>query len=123
MADDVLPFSMQWTVSKDEGGFIKFSQVVEVDSFNDPLYNHFVLNGLDQNNFQIELQNNLVGKVGGTGLFDQKIIAWEFRKVEEGFEGYEIYELQPSGSYRMKAEFLGGEEMRTFVEGEIKIVS
>lgn len=122
MADDVLPFNMRWDVSEKRGGIILFSQIVEVENFNDPLNNHFSLNNLTQNSFTIALENTLVGRVEGKGIFDEKIIAWEFKKAQEGFEGYEIYEMQEDGSYKMKAEFLGGDDLRTFVSGTIRTV-
>lgn len=123
MAEDRLPFSMRWSVSPSNEETIRFSQVVEVDSLEEPLFNHFSLSSLNQNKFTIALENNLVGQVVGQGLFDEKMIAWEFRKAEEGFEGYEIYELQPSGSYKMRAEFMGGDDIRTFVSGIISPIS
>lgn len=119
MAEDELPFTMHWNISPSENEKINFHQIVEVENFNDPLSNNFSLSSVTSNNFTITLENNLVGKVEGKGIYDDKIIAWEFRNASEGFEGYEIYELQPDGSYKMRAEFMGGEDYRTFVVGSI----
>jgi hypothetical protein len=121
MADDELPFRMRWSVSPQELGSIRFSQLVEVENFSDPLTNNFTLSGITSSHFVITLENDLVGKVEGKGLYSEKLIAWEFRNAAEGFEGYEIYELQTDGTYKMRAEFMGGEEFRTFVAGTIKL--
>lgn len=123
MADDVLPFNMTWTVAENEEGIFRFSQTVTVENFDEPLNNHFSLTNVTKNTFTIALENTLVGRVEGKGIFDEKIIAWEFKKAQEGFEGYEIYELQEDGSYKMRAEFMGGDDLRTFVTGTIQLTA
>lgn len=120
MAEDELPFRMRWSVVAEKQGSICFSQLVEVENFQDPLTNNFVIFSITPSHFTITLENDLVGKVEGKGLYSEKLIAWEFRNASEGFEGYEIYELQTDGSYKMRAEFMGGEDYRTFVSGSIR---
>lgn len=120
MAPDELPFSTSWQVTAKENEIIPITQVVIVEQFNEPLNNHFRISHITPTNFTIELENHLVGRVKGSGVLSDKIIAWEFRAAEEGFEGYEIYELKEDNTYAMKAEFLGGEGFRTIVTGTIK---
>lgn len=120
MAEDELPFTTRWQAGAKENEVIALSQVVEVEQFNEPLHNHFRISQITPTTFTIELENHLIGRVKGSGVLSDKVIAWEFRAVEEGFEGYEIYELKEDNSYAMKAEFLGGEGFRTIVTGILK---
>jgi uncharacterized protein (DUF2147 family) len=81
--------------------------------------NNFCVFNVTSSDFKIELENSIVGKVVGKGVIGPKVIAWEFRRKDQEFEGYEIYELQESGSYKMRAEFTAGDGLRTHVEGFI----
>jgi hypothetical protein len=119
VADDKLPFSMRWQVFEKENGLIRLSQIVDVQSFNEPLHNKFLISDITDSSFAIELENELVGKVKGKGVFDTKTLAWEFRARSEGFEGFEVYELQEDATYKMRAEFLGGEGFRTIISSTL----
>lgn len=123
MAEDELPFSMQWQVDALSIGEIHFSQIVDIENFAEKMRNSFRIWNIEQKAFQIELENSIVGKVHGQGVFEEQLIAWEFRKNDQAFEGYEIYQLQRDGSYKMRAEFTAGEGLRTFVKGNIKLLS
>jgi hypothetical protein len=120
MAEDVLNFSMSWTVLPTEDEKIYFNQVIAISEFTDKMHNSFCVSHVTASEFAIELENTIVGKVLGKGVIGPKVIAWEFRGQDQEFEGYEIYELQEDGSYKMRAEFTAGDRLRTHVEGFIE---
>jgi hypothetical protein len=121
MAEDVLPFTMRWTILPMEDQKIYFNQEIAIKSFPEKMRNQFTLWNLSATAFELQLENQIVGKVKGSGLITPKAIAWEFRRKDQEFEGYEIYELQKDGSYKMHAEFTAGEGMRTHVTGSISL--
>jgi len=120
MAEDVLNFSMNWTVLPVEDEKIYFNQIIDIDSFAEKMRNSFCVSAITASDFEIELENNIVGKVVGKGVLSPKVIAWEFRRKDQEFEGYEIYELQENGSYQLRAEFTAGDGLRTHVQGYIE---
>ena len=119
MAEDVLDFSMRWTILPAEEEKIYFNQEIDIKTFPEKMRNNFTLHLLSATTFEIELQNQIVGKAVGSGLITPSTIAWEFRRKDQEFEGYEIYEIQPDGSYKMRAEFTAGGGMRTHITGSI----
>lgn len=119
MAEDILEFSMQWIVMPIEEGWIYFSQEINIKTFPEKMRNQFTVWNVTTNTFEIQLENQIVGKVVGSGLFTPQTIAWEFRRKDQDFEGFEIYELQRDLSYKMKAEFTAGGGMHTRVGGYI----
>jgi len=70
------------------------------------------------NKFKIELESEQINKSVGSGLIDEKTIAWEFRS-SEGMEGFEVYELQENGDYMFHAEYASLGQFRTIVDGRI----
>jgi hypothetical protein len=66
----------------------------------------------------MELENELLGKVKGAGVIDEKTIAWEFHGTG-GLEGFEVYELQDNGDYMMHAEYSSPDQFRTIIDGRI----
>ena len=119
MAEDVLTFTVRWTILPIEEKKIYFNQEISIDTFPEKMRNNFTLLPMPPNAFEILLENQIVGKVVGSGLITPATIAWEFRRKDQEFEGYEIYELQQDGSYKMRAEFSAGEGLRTQVSGTI----
>jgi hypothetical protein len=119
MAEDVLQFTMQWTILPIDEKKIYFNQEIAIFSFPEKMRNHFTLWQVTPSTFEIQLENQIVGKVVGSGLITPTTIAWEFRRRDQEFEGFEIYELQKDGTYKMHAEFTAGEGMRTHVTGTI----
>lgn len=110
---------MDYTVLPKENGVIRFSQIVTVEEASESMQNHFFISDISAPHFTIELENQLVGKVKGHGIVDEKMICWEFRNQAEGLDGFEIYELQKNGSYNMRSEFIGGDHFRTFIYATI----
>ncbi|MCH9627521.1 MAG: hypothetical protein S4CHLAM2_11620 [Chlamydiales bacterium] len=119
MAEDILDFTMRWSVLPLEEEKVEFHQEIVVEGLADTMRNHFCVSSLTPSAFEIELENKIVGKVVGTGVISSQVIAWEFRRKDQEFEGYEIYELQEDDSYQMRAEFTAGDGLRTCVQGAI----
>ena len=69
------------------------------------------------------MENQNVGRIVGAGVFDDKMIAWEFRNNDMNFEGYETYVLQVDGSYQMKGEYVTSDQFRTQIEARIWLQS
>ena len=65
------------------------------------------------------MENSNIGRVIGSGVYDEKLIAWEFRSQELNFEGFESYYLQPDGSYLMHVEYVTSDQFRTQIEGRL----
>ncbi|MFN0064626.1 MAG: hypothetical protein ACKVOH_00130 [Chlamydiales bacterium] len=122
MAEDRLPFVMSWTILPAQEEKIYFNQVIEVGDFTDKMHNNFCVFDVKEKEFIIELENHLVGRVGGKGVLNPLVLAWEFRNNDQGFEGFEIYERKNDG-YTMRAEFTAGEGLRTYVKGSISKIS
>ena len=119
-SSDQLKFYTRWKVSKSKAQLINCFQEIEIEGIGEKMENTFILSDLSPINFHIKLENHLLGSVDGKGVIDEKLIAWEFRDPgTTGFEGYEVYELQPDGSYLMRAEYASSDQMRTIVQGKI----
>jgi len=119
MADDVLNFKTEWIFLPEEDNRYFFSQEIDIDGFPEKMRNHFTLWLVSDKEFEIKLENNIVGSVMGSGLITPTRIAWEFRRKDQEFEGFEFYELQADGAYKMRAEFTAGEGMFTHITGTL----
>lgn len=119
MAADILNFEMQWNVLPMENASISFHQEINIHEFPEKMKNHFTIWKISPTNFHIQLENQIVNRVLGSGWISDTMIAWEFRQKDQAFEGYEIYERQPDGSYKMKAEFTAGSGLCTQIKGSI----
>ena len=80
--------------------------------------NAFVITHITSSSFEIDIENDLLGKVHGTGVIDARTIAWEFHG-KDSLEGFEVYELQEDGDYMMHAEYTSVDQFRTIIDGRI----
>jgi len=120
MVDEELGFMTRWQVDNPNPlGLIECVQEVQVKGLSEVMHNQFTFHDLSHTNFLIELENQVLGKVQGTGIINDQIIAWEFRLKEVGFEGFEIYEKQSDGSYLMRAEYSSSDQFRTLIQGKV----
>ncbi|MCX6990631.1 MAG: hypothetical protein NTX49_06185 [Chlamydiae bacterium] len=120
MVEEELSFFTRWNVSnKDTEGLIECVQEIQVKGLSDVMMNQFVFTNITPNSFTIELENQALGKIIGTGVIDDKVIGWEFRMPELGFEGFEFYEKQPDNSYLMHAEYSTSDQFRTLIKGKV----
>ena len=120
-ADDKMQFYTRWKTLFVDPDFQEFdaTQEVQIVGHPDIMFNQFTFTQFDQKKFDVLLENQTWGQVQGVGQVDDKFIGWEFRHTGLGFEGYEYYELQEDGSYKMKAEYVSKDELRTTIEGKI----
>lgn len=120
MVADELAFFTRWNIHPVDGdGRIECLQEIQVKGLSDVMHNEFLIYNLAGGEFTIELENQALGKVMGKGLINDKIIAWEFRLPEIGFEGFEFYEKQDERNYLMRAEYATSDQFRTLIQGKV----
>lgn len=119
MVDEELGFYTRWNISEVDPGRIECIQEIQVKGLSDIMLNQFSFFDLSLNNFSIQLENHALGSIQGTGLITDKIIAWEFRIPDIGFEGFEFYEKDQEESYLMRAEYATRDQFRTLIQGRL----
>lgn len=120
MVDEELGFVTRWTVAdRDPTGKIECVQEIQVKGLSDIMHNQFFFSHMTPSSFKVELENQSLGKVEGSGIINDKVIAWEFRLTDIGFEGFEFYEKQEDGSYLMRAEYATDDQFRTIIQGKV----
>lgn len=120
---DVLKFYTRWIVAPAEKNGILHeivvTQTVEMQGGDhENIQNNFTFSQADEQSFVLELENELVGVVQGTGVIEEKKIAWEFRG-HPNFEGFEVYDLQENGDYLFHAEYISPDQFRSTINGRI----
>jgi len=108
---------MRWSFTED-GDKVTSMQEVEVAGGGDVVKNVMVFSRKGDR-FAVVLKNDDLGELEGTGIVDEKTVAWEFRKKTSKVEGYEAYKLQDDGSYIMKAEYRSPDDVTTTITGKI----
>jgi hypothetical protein len=120
MVAEELAFFTRWnSANPDSEGRIECFQEIQVKGLSDVMHNEFLLYNLNSGEFQIDLENQALGRVTGTGLISEKVIAWEFRIIDIGFEGFELYEKQDENNYLMRAEYATSDQFRTLIQGRL----
>ncbi len=120
LVEEELIFSTNWAVlNKDFGGKVGAAQEIQIQGLSDNMRNDLSFYDIQQKTFSVDMENPNIGKITGTGLFDDKTIAWEFRNNDMNFEGFETYTLQPDGSYQMKGEYVTSDQFRTHIVARI----
>lgn len=120
MVSEELAFFTRWNAGASDGdGRIECLQEIQVKGLSDIMHNQFFIYNLANGEFSIELENQALGKIAGKGLINDKVIAWEFRVEEIGFEGFELYEKQDEKNYLMRAEYATTDQFRTLIQGRI----
>lgn len=123
MVEEELFFSTKWAVQNtDFTGKITCAQEIQVQGLPEHMRNELSFYDFQVKGFAVDMENQNVGKIVGTGIVDDKMIAWEFRN-NETFEGYETYNLQDDGSYIMKGEYITSDQFRTIIEARIWLQS
>jgi hypothetical protein len=117
-SSEFLKFYTRWEISEENPGVMKATQVVELQGVEEHVINLLTLTDIQPTSFTVTLENNIVGKIAGKGLRDERTIAWEFRG-QTTFEGFEVYEQQENGDYFLHAEYGTPAQFRTIVEGLI----
>lgn len=118
MVDEELGFFTRWNFLKTNGK-IEGIQEIQVKGLSDIMHNQFTFSNFAQNKFVIELENQALGRIVGVGLATDKVIAWEFRIPDLGFEGFEFYERDADDNYMMRAEYATRDQFRTLIQGKV----
>ena len=120
MVEEELLFHTNWSVqNKDFAGKVACAQDVQVQGLPECMRNELSFYDFAGNGFIVDMENPNVGHITGKGVFDEKMIGWEFRGTDMNFEGYETYTLQPDGSYLMKGEYVTSDQFRTLIEAKL----
>ncbi|WP_068470796.1 hypothetical protein [Candidatus Protochlamydia phocaeensis] len=113
---EFIKFYTRWEITQKTPEIIQAIQVVEMQGIEEQIVNSFTFKDIRENGFSLSLENNIVGKVEGSGLRDVKMVAWEFRG-QVAFEGFEVYEQQENGDYFFHAEYGSPDQFKTTIEG------
>ena len=120
MVSEELEFFTRWNASVLDGdGKIQCLQEIQVKGLSEMMHNEFFFYNFTNGEFTIDLDNQALGKVTGKGLITDKVIAWEFRVEEIGFEGFELYEKQDDKNYLVRAEYATSDQFRTLIQGRV----
>lgn len=120
MVEEDLTFYTNWKVSDaDSFGKIQAIQEIQIGGISENMKNQLTFYDFTDKNFSVEMENSNIGRVIGRGVYDKKIIAWEFRENDLNFEGFETYYLQDDGSYLVHIEYVTSDQFRTQLEGRI----
>lgn len=120
MVSEELGFFTRWNVSNIDGeGKIECVQEIQVKGLSEVMHNAFLIRNFNEGEFAVDLENQALGKISGKGLISDKVIAWEFRVPEIGFEGFELYEIQEDQTYLMRAEYASSDQFRTLIQGRV----
>jgi len=120
MVEEKLNFFTKWNVTEtDFAGKIQSVQELQISGISENMRNELIFFDFTENKFLVEMENLNIGKVVGKGVFDDKMLAWEFRENDLNFEGYETYHLQKDGTYLVHAEYVTSDQFRTQIDGKI----
>ena len=120
MVEEELIFNTNWSVrSTDFAGKITCSQDIQIHGLSENMRNELIFYDFYSKKFGVDMENQNIGRIVGTGVYDEKTIAWEFKNNDMNFEGYESYILQPDGSYHMHGEYVTSDQFRTKIEARI----
>jgi hypothetical protein len=120
MVEEELIFNTNWTVqNRDFAGKVGASQEIQIQGLADNMQNELTFYDFQPKTFCVDMENPNIGRITGTGLYDEKAIAWEFRNNDMNFEGFETYTVQPDGSYEMRGEYVTSDQFRTRIEARI----
>lgn len=120
MVEEELVFNTNWNVqARDFSGKVEGMQEIQVQGLSENMRNELSFYDFQNNSFTVEMENQNVGRIVGMGVYDDKLIGWEFRNNSMNFEGFETYHLQPDGSYLMHGEYVTSDQFRTQIEAHI----
>lgn len=120
MVEEELLFHTTWTVQpKDFSGKVICAQDIQIQGLSENMRNELTFYDFQGKAFTVDMENQNVGRIIGKGVIDETMIAWEFRNSEISFEGYETYQLQSDGSYKMRGEYVTSDQFRTHIEARL----
>jgi len=119
LSEEELYFFMRWNIKEAEEGVIVCTQEIQVKGLSEVMVNHLEIFDVVPSTFLLRMENHAVGKIEGKGVISDALVGWEFRMQEIGFEGFELYEKLPNGTYQVRGEFASGDLFRTQIDGKI----
>ncbi len=120
VVEEALSFQTNWSVqTKDFIGKVQCAQDIQVHGLAEGMRNELSFFEFQNNTFAVEMENQNIGKVLGKGVYDDKMIGWEFRNRDMNFEGFETYHLQEDGSYAMHGEYITSDQFRTQIKARL----
>ncbi len=120
MVEEELIFNTNWSVQmRDFSEKVECMQEIIVQGLSENMRNQLSFYDFQANSFTVDMENQNVGRIVGKGVYDDKLIGWEFRNNGMNFEGFETYHLQPDGSYLMHGEYVTSDQFRTQIEARI----
>lgn len=120
MVEEKLIFTTKWKVAKkDSLGKIKAIQKIQIDGISEEMQNELTFFDFTKTGFSVEMENVNIGRILGTGIYDDKMVAWEFKDSSLNFEGFETYFIKKDGSYKVTSEYVTSDQFRTFIAGNI----
>ena len=120
MVEEELKFYTKWNIQhRDFNNKIAGVQEIQINGITESMRNELVFFDFQEGAFSVEMENLNIGKVQGQGIYDENLIAWEFRSNSMNFEGYETYYLQEDNKYKMHAEYVTSDQFRTLIDGKI----
>src|SRR5579872_1502044 len=120
MVEEELVFNTNWAIqNRDFTGKVTCAQEIQIQGLSENMRNELTFYDFQPKTFSVDMENQNVGRIVGTGVYDEKMLAWEFRNNDMNFEGYETYNLQPDGSYLMRGEYVTSDQFRTQIEARI----
>src|SRR5690606_3975182 len=120
MVEEELIFNTNWSVqNRDFAGKVLCAQDIQIQGLSENMRNELTFYDFQTKTFSVDMENQNVGRIVGMGVFDEKMIAWEFRNNDVNFEGYETYSLQSDGSYLMHGEYVTSDQFRTQIAARI----
>lgn len=120
MVEEELVFNTNWAVQdKDFSGKVTCAQEIQIQGLSENMRNELSFYDFQNKTFSVDMENQNVGRIVGIGVYDDDMIAWEFRNNDMNFEGFETYHLQSDGSYQMKGEYVTSDQFRTMIEARI----
>jgi hypothetical protein len=119
--EEDIPFELIWTVAilDLESGLIECVQELILEDAKDHLTNEFIFTEPEEDKFEVEMDNDALGQVEGTGFIDREFLGWEFRNTGGGVEGFESYTRLTGGDYSLKAEFGSSTDIKTTLVGNL----
>lgn len=119
MSKEKLKFFTRWTVDPLKDGVIRCVQKTEIEGGGDHVVNILYFSPQEKEAFNVRLENPLIGVVQGKGVYNDQSLGWEFRALELGFDGFEVYELQDADNYILHGEYASDDQAKTMIEGKI----
>ena len=116
-SSQVLPFTTSWVITG--LGEERYRAVQKVDIANQGVQtNVFTVTLHPSGDFDLFLENEVLGVFSGTGICDAEQLAWEFAH-HGSLEGMESYKKTNEEEYSFCAEYVGADDLGATIHGTI----